>query len=199
MRRVTVEEAAKTVSRGGVVVYPTETVYGVGADAFNDEAVQRVYEVKERPRDKPVSVAVADTDSVDDVARLDEEARRFAEEFLPGPVTLLAPRRDAVPDPVTAGGELVGVRVPDDETALRLLRKTGALTSTSANISGEASATSVEELGEVGDRVDGVIDDGARDATGGEGSTVVDTTTWEVVREGTAVERVHDYLNRNGL
>ena len=199
MRRVTVEEASDTVARGGIVVYPTETVYGVGGDALNPAAVESVYEAKDRPRDKPVSVAVADVEGIEEVARLDGEARRFAERFLPGPVTLLVPRLEAVPDAVTAGGELVGVRVPDDEVALRLLRETGPVTSTSANISGEPSATSVEELGGFGDRVDGVIDDGPRDATGGVGSTVVDTTTWEVVREGADTDRVRDYLSRNGL
>jgi L-threonylcarbamoyladenylate synthase len=199
MRRVTVEEAADLIEKGGVVVYPTETVYGVGADAFNEDAVNRVYDVKGRPHERPVSVAVADVSDIDTVARLNDEARRFVEQLLPGPVTPLVPRRDDVPDVVTAGADLVGVRVPDDTVARRLLRETGPLTSTSANVSGEPSATRVEELGEFGDRVDGVIDDGPRESTGGEGSTVVDTTTWEVVREGAAAETVREYLSQNGL
>jgi L-threonylcarbamoyladenylate synthase len=199
MRRVTVEEAAELIDKGGVVVYPTETVYGVGADAFNEDAVRRVYDVKGRPHERPVSVAVAEVSEIESVARLDEEARRFTKELLPGPVTPLVPRRDGVPDVVTAGADLVGVRVPEDEVALGLLRETGPVTSTSANVSGEPSATRVGELGGFGDRVDGVIDDGPRDSTGGSGSTVVDTTTWEVVREGAAAERVRGYLSRNGL
>jgi L-threonylcarbamoyladenylate synthase len=199
MRRVTVEEAVELVDHGGVVVYPTETVYGVGGDAFNEDAVRRVYEVKGRPRERPVSVAVADTDDIEKVARLDDGARRLVDELLPGSVTPLVPVRNRVPEVVTAGGKLVGVRVPDDGTARRLLRRTGPLTSTSANVSGEPSVTSPQELGVFGDRVDGVIDDGSRDATGGVGSTVVDTTTWEVVREGAGAERVRGYISRNGL
>ncbi len=197
MMTVSVEKAAELVSKGGVVVYPTETVYGVGGDAFNEDAVRRVYEVKERPRERAVSVAVADTAAVQEVARLSDQARDFVAEFLPGPVTPLLPRRRELPEVVTAGGELVGVRVPDDTTARRLLEETGPLTSTSANRSGEPAATKVDELGELGDRVDGVIDDGPRESTGGVGSTVVDTTTWEVVREGTAVGSVRDWLERN--
>jgi L-threonylcarbamoyladenylate synthase len=197
MRRVSVEEAAELVERGGVVAYPTETVYGVGADAFNDDAVRRVYDVKSRPHDRPVSVAVADTESLEDVARLNEEARRFVEDLLPGPVTPLVPRRPELPDLVTAGSDVVGVRVPDDETALSLLGHTGPLTSTSANVSGEPAATSPDELGEFGDRLNGVVDDGPRESTGGVGSTVVDTAKWEIVREGTSEERVRDWLSRN--
>lgn len=197
MRRVSVEEAAELLECGGVVAYPTETVYGVGADAFNDDSVRRVYDVKSRPHDRPVSVAVADTESLEDLARLNEKSRRLIEDLLPGPVTPLVPRRPELPDLVTAGSDLVGVRVPDDETALRLLGQTGPLTSTSANVSGEPAATSPEELGEFGDRLDGVIDDGPRESTGGMGSTVLDTTTWEIVREGASEERVRDWLSRN--
>jgi len=197
VRRVGVDEAAELVDDGGVVVYPTETVYGAGADALDAGAVERVYEAKERPRDSPVSVAVADVADINNFAHLDGAAREFAEALLPGPVTPLVPRRDDVPDVVTAGGELVGVRVPDDETALALLRETGPLTSTSANVSGEPSVTRPDELGEFGDRADGVLDDGPRDSTGGAGSTVVDTTTWEVVREGAAYEEVADWMDEN--
>jgi len=197
MMRVSVEKAAELVSEGGVVVYPTETVYGVGGDAFNEDAVRRVYKVKERPRERAVSVAVSDTAAAQEVARMSDQARDFVTEFLPGPVTPLLPRRRELPEVVTAGGELVGVRVPDDGTARTLLDQTGPLTSTSANRSGESAATRAEDLGELGDTVDGVIDDGPRESTGGVGSTVVDTTTWEVVREGAAADAVYDWLEAN--
>jgi len=190
---VSVDETATLVRSGGVVVYPTETVYGVGADAYNTAAVERVYKIKERPRERPLSVAVGSVDNIEAVARPRGEALEFAREFLPGPVTPLLPRRRRVPEEVTSG-DLIGVRVPDDETALSLINATGPITSTSANMSGEPAATQPDELGRLADRVDGIIDDGVHD---GEPSTVVDTTNWEIVREGAEVERVRDWISRN--
>lgn len=193
--KVSVDEAVTLVRSGGVVVYPTETVYGVGADAYNTAAVKRVYKIKERPRERPLSVAVGSVDNIETVARPREEALKFAHKFLPGPVTPLLPRRQRVPEEVTSG-DLIGVRVPDDETALSLINATGPITSTSANMSGEPAATRTDELGRLADRVDGIIEDGVRD---GEPSTVVDTTTWEIVREGADVESVRDWISRNVL
>jgi len=195
LRRVSVEEAATLVRSGGVVVYPTETVYGVAADAYNKNAVERVYRVKERPTERPLSVAVGSVDNIEAVARPRDDALEFAHEFLPGPVTPLLPRRQRVPEVVTSG-DLIGVRVPDDETARSFINSVGPVTSTSANMSGEPAATRPDELGRLADRVDGVIDDGVRN---GEPSTVVDTTTWEVVREGSDLKRVEDWLSRNVL
>ena len=195
LKKVSVEEAATLVRSGGVVVYPTETVYGVGADAYNEAAVKRVYRIKERPTERPLSVAVGSVEHIEKVARPREDALEFAREFLPGPVTPLLPRRQRVPEIVTSG-DLIGVRVPDDEKALALVNSVGPITSTSANMSGEPPATRPDELGRLADRVDGIIDDGVRD---GKPSTVVDTTTWEVVREGAEVESVRDWLSRNVL
>lgn len=193
LRRVSVEEAATLVRSGGVVVYPTETVYGVGADAYNTNAVKRVYRIKERPMERPLSVAVGSVDNIEAVARPRGDAMEFAHEFLPGPVTPLLPRRQRVPEIVTSG-DLIGVRVPDDDTARSFIHSVGPITSTSANMSGEPPATRPDELGRLADRVDGVIDDGIRD---GDPSTVVDTTTWEIVRRGAAVERVEEWISRN--
>jgi len=192
-RKVTVDEAATLLRSGGVVVYPTETVYGVGADAYNETAVERVYRVKERPTERPLSVAVGSVEHIEKVARPRDDALEFAREFLPGSVTPLLPRRQRVPEIVTSG-DLIGVRVPDDGMARELIHAVGPITSTSANMSGEPPATRPDELGRLADRVDGVVDDGVRD---GEPSTVVDTTTWEVVREGAEVDAVRDWISRN--
>lgn len=193
MESLSTEEAVELVESGGVVVYPTDTVYGVGADALNPVAVERVYKIKERPTERPLSVAVATLEDIEEVARVPDEARHFVEEFLPGKVTPLLPRRRELPDIVTSG-ELVGVRIPADETARDFLVRTPPLTSTSANMSGEPPATHPDELGRLGDRVDGILDDGERT---GEPSTVVDTTTWEVVRKGAEYEEVSRWLSRN--
>jgi len=193
MESLSIDDAAELVESGGVVVYPTDTVYGVGADALNPVAVERVYKIKERPTERPLSVAVATLDDIEEVAHVPDDARGFVEEFLPGGVTPLLPRKRELPDIVTSG-DLVGVRIPDDKESREFLEETPPLTSTSANMSGEPAATHPDELGRLGDRVDGILDDGDRT---GEPSTVVDTTTWGVVRKGAEYEEVSRWLSRN--
>ncbi|MFC5971722.1 L-threonylcarbamoyladenylate synthase [Halomarina salina] len=186
------DRAADACRRGECVVYPTETVYGLGADALDPEAVERVFELKGRDRDKPVSLAVSEAGDLDDHVRLSERERAFAEAFLPGPVTLVAERRDAVPDVLTGGRDRVGVRVPDHEVALALLRRAGTpLTATSANRSGAGSARRVAE-----------VDSSIRDAcvvldageTPGGGSTVVDVATGTIHRRGPTADVVRQWL-----
>ena len=150
MNEEALERAATAIRAGELVVYPTETVYGLGADALAADAVERVYEAKGRDRSKPVSVAVPTFETAVDegYVRASERERAFAETFLPGPVTLLCERREPIPDVVTAGGDRVGLRVPDCEPALEFLERAGRpVTATSANVSGEPSARRVEDIG----------------------------------------------------
>jgi L-threonylcarbamoyladenylate synthase len=187
-----VECAAAAIRDGNLVVYPTETVYGLGADALNEAAVERVFEAKGRSRDKPVSLAVPDADAALEYVRATDRERRFMREFLPGPVTVLCEKREAVPDVLTGGRERVGIRVPDHPVALDLLREVAPVTATSANVSGRPSATRVEDLdAEVRDAAAVVLDGGE---TGGIGSTVVNVETGEIVREGPNADEVREWL-----
>ncbi|MWG34456.1 L-threonylcarbamoyladenylate synthase [Halomarina oriensis] len=186
------DSAAAAIRRGECVVYPTETVYGLGADAVDSAAVERVFAVKGRSRDKPVSLAVDAVDALDDYVRLSERERAFAEAFLPGPVTLVAERREGVPDVLTAGRDRVGVRVPDHPVALALLdRVETAVTATSANRSGTGSARTVDELAASIHEACLVLDAGE---TPGGGSTVVDVAAETVHRRGEDADAVERWL-----
>ena len=184
-------DAVAALRRGDLVVYPTETVYGLAADATDPEAVERAFEAKGRPRDKPVSMALPDVGAAADYVRLSDRERAFCERFLPGPVTVLLERTDRVPDVLVAGRDRVGVRVPDHELARDLARRVGPITATSANRSGEPSARRIGEIApEVRERAV-VID---RGETPGAESTVVDVSTGEIVRRGANTEEIEAWL-----
>ena len=188
------ERAAEAIRDGGLVVYPTETVYGLAADALDSDAVERVFEVKGRDRSKPVSLAVPtfETALEEGYVEATDRERAFAEEFLPGPVTLLCERREVVPDVLTAGRDRVGIRVPDCEPALALVeRAERPITSTSANVSGEPSARTVDEVGEQV-RSEAVVLDGGK--TEGTESTVVDLSTETIHRRGALADEIEAWL-----
>src|SRR5437764_451481 len=151
-----VERAAAVLRSGGLVAFPTETVYGLGANARDAAAVARIYAAKGRPARNPIIVHVADVDAARAVvADWPDAAARLAERFWPGPLTLVLPRGPAVPDVVTAGGPAVAVRVPGHPVALALLRACGLpLAAPSANSSTRLSPTRAEHvLSDLGGRI----------------------------------------------
>src|SRR5579864_4916197 len=172
-----IAEAAALLRAGGLVAFPTETVYGLAANALSADAVSRIFAAKGRPAGNPVIVHVADAAGaralVDDWPAA---AERLAERFWPGPLTLVLPRSRQVPDLVTAGGSTVGVRVPAHPVALALLHACGLpLAAPSANRSTRLSPTrAAHVLGDLGDRIDLLLDGGA--TPGGLESTVLDLT-----------------------
>lgn len=180
--------AARIIAAGGLVIFPTRTLYGLGADAMNPVAVARVFSVKGRPAEKPVSVLVK---SREDLPRLVEKipkaAVRLMEAFWPGRITLVFQARPSVPPVLTAGTGKIGIRIPEHPVAVALAAALNtSLTGTSANLSGHVGASGVHQLPSgIIDRVDLVLDAGQ--LAGGIGSTVVDMTVDppEVLREGT--------------
>jgi L-threonylcarbamoyladenylate synthase len=169
--------AADVLRRGGLVAFPTETVYGLGANALDATAVERIFTAKGRPAHNPVIVHVADIDAARSlVTEWPATAQRLAERFWPGPLTLVLPRREHVPDIVAANGPTVGIRVPAHPVALDLLRACGLpVAAPSANRSTAISPTRAEHvLHSLGDRIDLLLDGGA--TSGGLESTVIDLT-----------------------
>ncbi|GAB7010198.1 L-threonylcarbamoyladenylate synthase [Halorubrum trueperi] len=184
--------AAAAVERGDLVIYPTETVYGLGGDALDPDAVERVFELKGRDRGKPLSLGVASVDAALRYTRPSEFAVAFARAFLPGPVTVVVERDDAVPDALTAGSDRVGIRVPDHAVARTLLREAGPLTATSANVSGTGSVTHLDDLDDrIREEVAIVIDDGE---TPGTESTVVDPERGAIHRRGAMAGAIEAWL-----
>ena len=173
-----IAQAASVLRGGGLVAFPTETVYGLGALALDADAVRRIFAAKGRPADNPLIVHIADIAEVGQIAAAwPDAAERLARRFWPGPLTLIVPRSAAVPDATTAGGRTVAVRVPAHPVALALLRATGApIAAPSANRSTELSPTRAEHvLRGLDGRIDLVLDAGP--TTGGVESTVLDVTT----------------------
>lgn len=193
--RADVSAAVDAVARGEAVVYPTETVYGLGADALDPEAVERVFELKGRSHDKPLSLGVADVDAALQYTYPTPTEEAFMREFLPGPVTVVVERRETVPDVLTSGKRRVGVRVPDHEIARDLLRETGPLTATSANVSGSPSVTRLADLDDrIRDGAGAVVDGGE---TPGTESTVVDPGAGVVHRRGARADEIEAWLADN--
>ena len=159
-RLTEIAPAAEILRAGGIVAFPTETVYGLGADAFQESAVRRIFEAKGRPEHKPISLLTADAGALDRFCReVPAAAWILAEAFWPGPLTLVLRRRDIVPDAVTGGRDTVGVRCPDHPMALALLRAVGGpLATPSANRSGAPSATDeAMVLRDLDGRIDAIL------------------------------------------
>ena len=183
--RDAVPRALEILKRGGLVAFPTDTVYGVGALAFDGKAVESIYGAKDRPTEKAIPVLIGDKDDLEKVGiHISASAHKLAIRFWPGPLTILVPKRADLPESVSATAT-VGVRVPDHDVARALLRAAGPMAVTSANISGRQSPVTAEEVYEqLGGRIDLIIDGGQ--TPGGVPSTLVDCTASElkVLREG---------------
>ncbi len=171
------DEAVQALRRGQLVVFPTDTVYGVAALAENAEAVARIYAAKNRSRHMAIPVMVAEPDRVTDVARPLPGFWALADAFWPGPLTIILPKTEALPSIVTAGGDTVALRIPDHPLALALLRAVNRpLAVTSANRSGQPPALTAQEARyQLEGRVDVILDGGR--APGGQPSTILDLTS----------------------
>lgn len=167
--------AASIVKNNGLIIYPTETVYGLGANPFSEEAVKKVFDVKRR-KDKPIPIIVSSLDEALKLAYFSEKALKLAKKFWPGPLTLVLPRKPLTPD-FLGSKELVGIRIPNNFSTLKLVKFCGGfLTGTSANISGQPAPTTAEEAEkQIGKHVDLIIDGGK--TFYGLSSTVVDAST----------------------
>jgi L-threonylcarbamoyladenylate synthase len=180
-----ISRAVRVLQRGGLIAFATDTVYGLGTLAFNPQAINRIYKVKERSRENPIPVLMASSAELPHVAvRLSSLAMRLAEHFWPGPVTLVVLRNPRLPDEISVF-PTVGVRVPDHPSTQALLDASGPLAVTSANRSGRPSPCTAEEvLRELGGRIDLLLDDGR--TPGGAPSTVIDCTQSKprILREG---------------
>jgi L-threonylcarbamoyladenylate synthase len=187
-----IDRAAEALAAGDLVVYPTETVYGLGANAVDAAAVERVFETKGRDRSDPVSLGVPSVDAALEYTAPTAEERRFMHEFLPGPVTVVVDRREMVPDVLTAGRDRVGVRVPNHATALELLETFHPVTATSANVSGTGSVRHPDDLDDAIRAAATVVIDGGE--TPGTESTVVDVEAGEIIRRGAMADEIAAWL-----
>jgi L-threonylcarbamoyladenylate synthase len=182
-----IKEAVTIIQQGGVVVFPTRCLYGLGADAMNPAAVERVIKIKQRPRDNPVLVLIDSKNQLEMlVGKIPAAAGAIMKAFWPGRVTLVFDARDTLPDLLTAQTGKIGVRLPGHPVAAAMLRQiNGPVTGTSANLSGRPACNHLADLDpHIAGRVDLILDAGT--LQGGVGSTVVDVTEKppRILREG---------------
>src|SRR5277367_6582604 len=173
--RSSLKRAAEILRGGGTVAFPTETVYGLGANAFDAAAIAKIFAAKERPSWDPLIVHISDTEMLRQVAAsVPESAAKLIDAFWPGPLTLLLRKGDAIPDAVTAGRSRVGVRMPQHPVAHALIREAGVpIAAPSANRFGRTSPTTAEHVAEDLDgRIDAILDSG--ETIHGLESTVID-------------------------
>ncbi|MGE5416763.1 MAG: L-threonylcarbamoyladenylate synthase [Acidobacteriota bacterium] len=182
-----IEQAALIIKQGDLVAFPTDTVYGLGADALNETAVQKIFAAKGRPQDNPLILLVSSWEQACDYVRdIPDEAHALVEKFWPGPLTLVLPARETVPDIIRAGLAQVGVRMPSHKAALALIEKAGVpLAAPSANVSGRPSPTSAEHVKyDLDGRIAAILDGGSTRL--GIESTLLDMTSqpYRILRSG---------------
>ncbi len=194
-----IEKAGELIKQGKIVIFPTETVYGIGTNGLDENAVKKIYVVKQRPLNKPISLLVANMEMVNLIAKdITETEYKIMRNFFPGPLTIILKKKDIVPDIVTAGQDTVGVRMPRGDVARKLVELAGVpIAAPSANISGEPSGTNLQEIMKHFEgKVDYCIDGG--DSELGLASTIVQIIDGKpvILRQGSiALEQINKTLN----
>lgn len=177
-----IKEAVKLLKSGGVVIFPTETVYGIGVLASNENAIRKLFEIKNRSLDKPLQILIADIAQVDlFAAEISDKAKELIKKYWPGPLTLVFKKKPDISDLITASGNTVGLRMPADKNILKLIKMTGPLAASSANISGKSDPKLAEEVKIEAD----LLLDGGK-CKMGQPSTVIDVSVDPplILREG---------------
>jgi len=181
-----IRKASKTVKNGGVIVYPTDTVYGLGCNPFNVQAVKRIFETKGERKDKPLPILGSNIIHIQKIVQLNEKAMKVTEKFWPGPLTIIVPKKPSLSDIVTCGQRSVGVRIPNHSVAIQLISLCdGLLVGTSANKTGhKSSKTALEAAEQLGAQVDVILDAGPTPLC--QESSVLDLTSKKpkMLREG---------------
>ena len=142
------KEPAQIIKKGGIVIFPTETVYGIGTNGLDENAIKKLYEVKQRPLNKPISLLVNNIEMVEKIAKnITEVEYKLMERFFPGPLTIILEKRDIVPDILTSNTNTVGIRMPSGEIAKKLIEFAGVpIATSSSNISGKPSGTNITDI-----------------------------------------------------
>lgn len=195
-----IKKAANIIKSGGLVAFPTETVYGLGADGLNPIAAAKIFEAKNRPSFNPLILHISKIEQLKEIGECKNSAiEKLVEKFFPGPLTLVIPKKEIVPDIITAGNETVAVRMPDHPVALELIEEAGTpIAAPSANVFGQLSPTDAQHvINQLGDKIDAVID-GGKCKVGVE-STILEITESEIFllrHGGLSVEEIEETIGR---
>ncbi len=167
-----IEKASKVTKNGGIIVYPTDTVYGIGCDPYNKKSVDKIYQIKQRPKTKPFPILAYSIDVASEIVEFDIDSKKIAKKFWPGPLTLILKLRDKKLKESLNLNEKIAIRVPNNQCLLSLLKNSKLLIGTSANLSGESSFTKSEDCYQKIKEYDIFLDDG--DIKGGGESTILE-------------------------
>lgn len=185
------EQCVDTIKNDGIIIFPTETVYGIGANAISKKAVEKIYQIKQRPLNKAINIMVANTQEIEKYAIIQNDIeKKIIQNFMPGPITIILNKKPIIPDIVTAGNTKIGIRIPQNEIALEILKQCELpIAAPSANISGEESGINIEGIK---DDFDGKVDifiDGGKSKLA-QSSTIVEVIDNKIVihRQGTITE-----------
>lgn len=173
------KETTKIIKNGGIVIFPTETVYGIGANGLDANAVKKLYDIKQRPINKPISLLVSNMDMINKIAKdITKTEYKLMEKFFPGPLTIILKKKEIIPDIVTANQDTVGIRMPNGDVAKKLIEYSNVPIATpSANISGKPSGTNIKDIfNDFNKKVDYFID-------GGESNLGIASTIVKVIDE----------------
>lgn len=189
---IKLKQPAKIIRNGGIVLFPTETVYGIGTNGLNETAIKKLFKIKQRPLNKPISLLVNSIDMINKIAKdITEIEYSIIKEFFPGPLTIVLKKKDIVPNILTANGNTVGIRMPSNDIALKLIEYTGfPIATSSANISSQPSGTRLQDIIKDFDgKADYFIDGGPSKI--GLSSTVVQVIDGipHILRQGTITEK----------
>ena len=194
------KEPAQIIKNGGIVVFPTETVYGIGTNGLNENSIKRLYEVKQRPLNKPISLLVNSIEMIEQITQnISELEYKLIKKFMPGPFTIILKKKTLIPNILTANGDTVGIRMPENKVALKLIEYAGVPIATpSANISGKPSGTTLDMINnDFGEKVDYFIDGGKSKI--GVASTIVQVIDGKphILREGAILKENLDLMKIN--
>lgn len=185
------KQPAQIIKEGGIVIFPTETVYGIGTNGLNENAIKKLYEIKKRPLNKPISLLVNSIDMINEIAKdITDIEYKLIKQFFPGPLTIILKKKDIVPNILTANSKTVGIRMPENEIALKLIEYANVPIATpSANISGKPSGTNMKNImQDFEGKVDCFIDNGPSKI--GFASTIVQVINGvpHILRQGSITE-----------
>jgi len=184
MKKNNLSDAIKALKNGEIIVYPTDTLYALGANIFNEDAVKKVFKIKKRPFTSPLPVAVSNFHEIDKIAYTNDVVKKVVERFLPGALTLILNKKDSVSNIITGSLSKIAVRIPKNDIALDLLSRSGPLTVTSANIHNEKTPYVIKDLKmQFNTEISVYLDNGRLDA---KPSTIIDMTSEKpvIVRDG---------------
>ena len=201
----TLEATAKILESGGVIIYPTDTLYGIGVNALDENAIEKVYKTKKQDRNKPISVIVKDIKMARRIACIDSKVEKILEKIWPGPITVVLRKKDVIPYILTGGGETIAIRIPDNKFISALMKKIDfPITATSANISGEKNLLKSDEIVEKfkNRKPSPDLFINAGDIKNPTASTIVDltTTTPKILRMGiVGKDKMQEFFGKFGL